>query len=44
MKKEKIEKKRIIVCRCEEVTDEDIHDTIKHGSIDLDEIKRIARG
>ncbi len=34
---------KVIVCRCEDVTLEDIHRLIKQGSQTIDEIKRVAR-
>lgn len=34
---------RIIVCRCEDLTLEEIRDMIKEGFTSLDEIKRISR-
>jgi len=32
--------KKIIVCRCEDVTLEDIHGAIEHGYRDIEEVKR----
>jgi NAD(P)H-nitrite reductase large subunit len=37
-----LEKKKII-CRCEEVTEEEIIEAIKDGALDLDAIKRMTR-
>ena len=37
-----MEKKKII-CRCEEVTEEEIIEAIKDGALDLDAIKRMTR-
>mgnify|MGYP000940286558 CR=1 FL=1 len=34
---------KVIVCRCEDVTLEDIHKLIKQGYRTIDEIKRVAR-
>jgi len=34
---------KVIVCRCEDVTLEDIHALIKQGYRTIDEIKRVAR-
>ncbi|MEO0132010.1 MAG: (2Fe-2S)-binding protein [candidate division WOR-3 bacterium] len=36
-------KKEIIICRCEEVTEEEIVKVIKQGYTSLNEIKRILR-
>ncbi|HHT62197.1 MAG: (2Fe-2S)-binding protein [Bacillota bacterium] len=34
---------KVIVCRCEDVTLEDIHALIKQGYRTIDEIKRVSR-
>jgi len=34
---------KIIVCRCEDITLEDIHALIKQGYHTIDEIKRVSR-
>lgn len=36
-------KKKKIICRCEEVTEEEIIEAIKEGATDLDAIKRMTR-
>jgi len=36
-------KKKKIICRCEEVTEEEIIEAIKDGASDLDAIKRMTR-
>jgi bacterioferritin-associated ferredoxin len=38
-----MEKSRNYVCRCEEVTEEDIEEAIKNGATTLNEIKRWTR-
>ncbi|MBS7658988.1 MAG: (2Fe-2S)-binding protein [Candidatus Bathyarchaeia archaeon] len=36
-------KKRKIICRCEEVTEDEILEAIKDGALNLDAIKRMTR-
>jgi len=36
-------KKDPIICRCEEVTEEDIREAIKNGASDVDAVKRVTR-
>ena len=36
-------KKNLIICRCEEVTEEDIREAIRNGAGDVDAVKRVTR-
>ena len=36
-------KKDPIICRCEEVTEEDIREAIRNGASDVDAVKRVTR-
>lgn len=36
-------KKDLIICRCEEVTEEEIREAIKNGAGDVDAVKRATR-
>lgn len=36
-------KKDLIICRCEEVTEEEIREAIKNGAGDIDAVKRVTR-
>jgi NAD(P)H-nitrite reductase large subunit len=36
-------KKNAFVCRCEDLTEEDVLDAIHHGYTDLEELRRILR-
>ena len=38
-----ISKKDLIVCRCEEVTEEEIREAIRNGASDVDAVKRTTR-
>jgi len=37
------DKKDIIICRCEEVTEEEIREAIRNGATDVDAVKRATR-
>jgi len=36
-------KKDLIICRCEEVTEEEIREAIRNGATDVDAVKRATR-
>lgn len=36
-------KKDLIICRCEEVTEEEVREAIRNGASDVDAIKRVTR-
>lgn len=36
-------KKNLIICRCEEVTEEEIREAIRNGASDVDGVKRATR-
>jgi NAD(P)H-nitrite reductase large subunit len=38
-----VEKGKVIICRCEEVTEEEIREAIRRGARSLREIKRVTR-
>jgi NAD(P)H-nitrite reductase large subunit len=38
-----VEKGKVIICRCEEVTEEEIREAIRKGARSLREIKRVTR-
>ena len=38
-----MKKESIIICRCEDITLEDIHEALKQGYTDFEELKRILR-
>ena len=37
------DKKDLIICRCEEVTEEEIKEAIRNGATDVDAVKRMTR-
>jgi NAD(P)H-nitrite reductase large subunit len=38
-----VEKGKVIICRCEEVTEEEIREAIRRGARSLREVKRVTR-